>query len=88
LHLLVTERCKKKFKNRLWKSRACVPLRSKLWSCCFRYFIGRESGRSAVLTTWRIFTTTISEAPNKPNIPAIWKLSYLPHDLEMYNDMS
>ncbi len=27
LYLLVTERCKKKFKNRVWKSRACVPLR-------------------------------------------------------------
>ncbi len=27
LYLLVTERCKKKFKNRLWKSRGCVPLR-------------------------------------------------------------
>jgi hypothetical protein len=27
LYLLVTEICKKKFKNRLWKSRACVPLR-------------------------------------------------------------
>ncbi len=26
LYLLVTERCKKKFKNRRWKSRACVPL--------------------------------------------------------------
>ncbi len=26
LHLLVSERCKKKFKNRLWKSRTCVPL--------------------------------------------------------------
>jgi hypothetical protein len=26
LYLLVTEICKKKFKNRLWKSRACVPL--------------------------------------------------------------
>jgi hypothetical protein len=25
-YLLVTERCKKKFKNRWWKSRACVPL--------------------------------------------------------------
>ncbi len=25
-YLLVTEICKKKFKNRLWKSRACVPL--------------------------------------------------------------
>jgi hypothetical protein len=28
LYLLVTERCNKKFKNRLWKSRACVPLRT------------------------------------------------------------
>ncbi len=27
LYLLVTERCKKRFKNRLWKSRACVPLK-------------------------------------------------------------
>jgi hypothetical protein len=27
LYPLVTERCTKKFKNRLWKSRACVPLR-------------------------------------------------------------
>ncbi len=26
LYLLVFERCKNKFKNRLWKSRACVPL--------------------------------------------------------------
>ncbi len=25
LYLLVTERCKKKFKNRLWKSHACLP---------------------------------------------------------------
>ncbi len=28
LHLLVIERCKKRFKNRLWKSRACIPLMS------------------------------------------------------------
>ncbi len=26
LYLLMIERCKKKFKNRLWKSRSCVPL--------------------------------------------------------------
>ncbi len=35
LYLLVTEICKKKFKNRLWKSCACVPLNwaetSQLW---------------------------------------------------------
>jgi hypothetical protein len=30
LYLLVTERCKKKFKNRLWKSRACVSLSKPL----------------------------------------------------------
>ncbi len=30
LYLLVTERCKKTFKNRLWKSRACVPLRCEI----------------------------------------------------------
>ncbi len=29
LYLLVTERCKKKFKNRWWKSRACVPLNDR-----------------------------------------------------------
>ncbi len=28
LYLLVIERCKNKFKNRLWKYRACVPLRT------------------------------------------------------------
>ncbi len=28
LYLLVIERCKNKFKNWLWKSRACVPLRT------------------------------------------------------------
>jgi hypothetical protein len=28
LYLLMTERCKKKFKNRQWKSRACVPLKA------------------------------------------------------------
>jgi hypothetical protein len=27
LYLLLTERCKTKFKNRLWKSHSCVPLR-------------------------------------------------------------
>jgi hypothetical protein len=27
LYILVIKRCKKKFSNRLWKSRACVPLR-------------------------------------------------------------
>ncbi len=32
LYLLVTERCKKKFKNRLWKSRTCVPLSSPMLS--------------------------------------------------------
>jgi hypothetical protein len=32
LNLLVTERCKKKFKNRLWKSHACVPLK------CDKYY--------------------------------------------------
>jgi hypothetical protein len=31
LHLFVTERCKKKFKNRQWKSRACVPLSKNMW---------------------------------------------------------
>jgi hypothetical protein len=29
-YLLVTERCKNNFKNRLWKSRACVPLTWKI----------------------------------------------------------
>jgi hypothetical protein len=29
LYILVTERCKNNLKNRLWKSRACVPLNHK-----------------------------------------------------------
>ncbi len=33
LYKLVTERCKKKFKNRLWKSHACVPLIGYLRYC-------------------------------------------------------
>jgi hypothetical protein len=32
LYLLVTERCKKKLKNKWWKSHACVPLNND--QCC------------------------------------------------------
>jgi hypothetical protein len=45
LYLLVTERCKKKFKNRLWKSRACVPLSKVCW---WRYLLWILSD----LTNW------------------------------------
>ncbi len=31
LYLIVIERCKNKFKNRLWKSRACVTCTFKAW---------------------------------------------------------
>ncbi len=53
LHLFVTERCQKKFKNRRWKSRACVPLR---FTCTclveeiqYRY---RNANGNLVLSGW------------------------------------
>ncbi len=53
LYLLVFERCKNKFKNRLWKSRACVPLRWFDWFCWLNSW-------SMQFALWRCFTENSS----------------------------
>ncbi len=56
LYLLVTERCKKTFKNRLWKSRACVPLKEVLEIDTVFTFV--KSGESHPLIILYVFIVT------------------------------
>jgi hypothetical protein len=64
LYLLVIERCKNKFKNRLWKSRACVPLSYCNWFCLeYRRTVGVEETHRLRFTKDRV---TSREGKTKP----------------------
>ncbi len=52
LYLLVIEKCKKRFKNRLWKSRACVPLNWQLFHIWVKLVITSSLVHLCYVPTW------------------------------------